>query len=153
MAVPRPEEPATTFRHGSQRRVSARPHQLPAVVPRQLPAVAPHFTGREAELAGLDSLLDGVAGMVRRAISAVGGMAGVGKTALAVHWAHLVAGRFPDGQLYVDLRGSGVGGPVEPALAIRGFLEGLGVAADRIPATPDAQAGLFRSLLAGSGRC
>ena len=151
VAVPRPEEPATTFRHGSQRRVSARPHQLPAVVPRQLPAVAPHFTGREAELAKLDSLLDGVAGDgAAVVISAVGGMAGVGKTALAVHWAHLVAGRFPDGQLYVNLRGFGPsGGPVEPAVAIRGFLEGLGVAADRIPATPDAQAGLFRSLLAG----
>jgi len=82
------------------------------VVPRQLPAGAAFFTGREAELKELDALLgqaglgnggDGEGGPV--VISAVAGMAGVGKTALAVHWARTVAGRFPDGQLYVNLRG------------------------------------------------
>jgi DNA-binding SARP family transcriptional activator/Tfp pilus assembly protein PilF len=132
------------------------------VVPRQLPAVAPNFAGREAALAELDALLadsplpsvspsdtrppDGAV-MV---ITAVGGMAGVGKTALATRWAHRVADRFPDGQLYVNLRGfDPLGAPVEPAVAIRGFLESLGVSAERIPADAQAQAGLYRSLLAG----
>jgi DNA-binding SARP family transcriptional activator/tetratricopeptide (TPR) repeat protein len=125
--------------------------RVSVLVPRQLPTGLPHFAGRAAQLAMLSRLVEErVPGTRTVVISAIGGMAGVGKTALAVHWAHLVAGRFPDGQLYVNLRGFGPsGGPAEPAVAIRGFLEGLGVAADRIPATPDAQAGLFRSLLAG----
>jgi DNA-binding SARP family transcriptional activator/tetratricopeptide (TPR) repeat protein len=151
VAALRPQEPATTFRHGSQRRAPARPHQPPAVVPRQLPAVAPHFTGREAKLAELDAVLGATAGDgAAVVISAVGGMAGVGKTALAVRWAHRVADRFPDGQLYVNLQGFGPAGDlVDPAAAIRGFLDGLGVAAERIPVTAQAQAGLYRSLLAG----
>src|ERR1022692_804926 len=94
----------------------------PAVVPRQLPATAAHFAGRTAELAILDRWLDQAAGDEAAgdgaaghgaaghaggavAISAIGGMAGVGKTTLALRWAHRVAGRFPDGQLYVNLRG------------------------------------------------
>jgi DNA-binding SARP family transcriptional activator/tetratricopeptide (TPR) repeat protein len=134
-----------------QQQPGVRPHQLPAVVPRQLPAVAPHFTGREAELAELDSVLEGAAGDgAAVVISAVGGMAGVGKTALAVRWAHRVSDRFPDGQLYVNLRGFGPAGElVDPAAAIRGLLDGLGVAAERIPVSTQAQAGLYRSLLAG----
>ena len=120
------------------------------VVPRQLPAVAPHFAGREAALAELDTLLLEAPDPAVTVISAVGGMAGVGKTALAVRWAHRVADRFPDGQLYVNLRGfDPLGAPVEPAAAIRAFLESLGVSAERIPADVDAQAGLYRSLLAG----
>ena len=83
-------------------------------------------------------------------ITAVGGMAGVGKTALATRWAHRVADRFPDGQLYVNLRGfDPLGAPAEPAGTIRGFLESLDVSAERIPADVEAQAGLYRSLLAG----
>jgi DNA-binding SARP family transcriptional activator/Tfp pilus assembly protein PilF len=121
------------------------------VVPRQLPAVAPHFTGREPELAELDLVLATAAGdSAAVVISAVGGMAGVGKTALAVRWAHRVADRFPDGQLYVNLQGFGPAGELaEPAAAIRGFLDGLGVAAKRVPVSAQAQAGLYRSLLAG----
>jgi tetratricopeptide (TPR) repeat protein/transcriptional regulator with XRE-family HTH domain len=122
-----------------------------AQVPRQLPATVADFTGRAAELAALTQMLDeadaGTPGTV--VISAIGGTAGVGKTALALHWAHKVAGRFGDGQLYVNLRGfdpSGV--PTADADAVRGFLEALGVPPDRIPLQPAAQAGLYRSLLA-----
>jgi DNA-binding SARP family transcriptional activator len=121
-------------------------------VPRQLPAAVADFTGRRAELAALTELLDGAAagppGTV--VISAIGGMAGVGKTALALHWAHRAATRFPDGQLYVNLRGfDPSGAPVTAADAIRAFLNALGVAPERVPPRPEAQAGLYRSLLAG----
>jgi tetratricopeptide (TPR) repeat protein/transcriptional regulator with XRE-family HTH domain len=121
------------------------------VVPRQLPAVVAGFTGRAAELAALSAALEqagaGAPGTV--VISAIGGTAGVGKTALALHWAHQVAARFRDGQLYVNLRGfdpSGV--PATPAAAIRGFLDALSVPPGQIPPGPAAQAGLYRSLLA-----
>jgi len=123
----------------------------PVPVPRQLPAAAADFTGRAAEVAALTRMLDdaraGRPGTV--VISAIGGTAGVGKTALALHWAHQIAGRFRDGQLHVNLRGfDSSGTPVTPAEAIRGFLDALGVPPERIPASPGAQAGLYRSLLA-----
>jgi hypothetical protein len=74
----------------------------------------------------------------------------VGKTALAVHWAHQVTEWFPDGQLYVNLRGFDPSGtPVTPADAVRRFLDALGVPAAQIPSSPEAQQGLYRSLLAG----
>jgi len=123
---------------------------ITTVVPRQLPAAVPDFTGRAAELNALTQMLDDAAdrpGTV--VISAIGGTAGVGKTALALRWAHQVADRFPDGQLHVNLRGfDPAGSPATPAEAIRRFLDGLGVPAERIPHDPDAQAALYRSLLA-----
>ena len=82
-------------------------------------------------------------------ISAIGGTAGVGKTALAVQWAHQVAGRFPDGQLYVNLRGYDPGQPVTAADALAGFLRALGVPGQDIPAEEDERAARYRSLLAG----
>ena len=125
-------------------------------VPRQLPTRVPHFAGRAEELALLDGVLDaaasdqavGAAGVV---ISAIGGTAGVGKTALALHWAHRVAHRFPDGQLYANLRGfdAGDGKPVDPGDVLRGFLDALGVHPDRLPADTDGLAALWRSVLAG----
>jgi hypothetical protein len=121
------------------------------VVPRQLPHALTGFVGREAEMTMLTGLPDrsgGPPGTV--VISAIGGTAGLGKTALAVQWAHRVAGRFPDGQLYINLRGFGPSRSlVDPAEMIRGFLDVLGVSAYAIPAHADAQVGLYRSLLAG----
>jgi len=121
-------------------------------VPRQFPAGIPHFTGRKAELDFLTALVgepgSPEAGMV--VISAIGGTAGVGKTALAVHWAHQHAAGFPDGQLYADLEGFGpAGGPVDAAVVARRFLDALHVAPAHVPADADAQFGLYRSMLAG----
>jgi tetratricopeptide (TPR) repeat protein len=126
------------------------PAAAAVVVPRQLPAGVGHFTGRESELKLLDELLGSPArsgGAV--VVTAVRGMAGVGKTALAVHWARTVADRFPDGQLYVNLRGFDPGGtPVTAEEATGWFLSALGVPAAAIPGEPEARAGLYRSVLA-----
>jgi DNA-binding SARP family transcriptional activator/tetratricopeptide (TPR) repeat protein len=124
-----------------------------AAVPRQLPAIPRHFTGRQGEL----GLLTGLLGPSQQAgppggtvvISAIGGMAGVGKTALAVHWAHQVAGRFPDGQLYVNLRGYDPGQPMPATDALAGFLRSLGVPGQDIPPEEDERAARYRSLLVG----
>jgi tetratricopeptide (TPR) repeat protein len=132
-------------------RLSARPDKREPAAPRQLPAAVVHFAGRISELAMLTGLLRGRAntgGTV--VISAVSGTAGVGKTALAVYWAHQVGGRFPDGQLYINLRGFDPSGQVmAPAEAVRRFLDALGVPPERIPIDLDAQAALYRSQLAG----
>jgi tetratricopeptide (TPR) repeat protein len=122
-------------------------------IPAQLPFGIPRFAGRTDELARLDDLLAAglnSAGPSGLAIPVVSGTAGVGKTALAVHWAHRVMSHFPDGQLYADLRGfdrSGVA--ADPADIIRRFLDALGAPLERIPSDLPAQTGLFRSLLAG----
>jgi tetratricopeptide (TPR) repeat protein len=118
--------------------------------PRQLPTAERHFAGRQAELAALTELaVNGAATAGAVPIAAIDGTAGVGKTALAVHWAHRVADRFPDGQLYVDLRGFAPNGAaVRASKAIRGFLDALRVPPDRIPPGLDAQAALYRGLLA-----
>jgi hypothetical protein len=121
-------------------------------VPQQLPGTVAHLAGRATELVALNRLLDEASRMVpgTAVISAVGGMAGVGKTTLVLYWAHRVASRFPDGQLYVNLRGFDPSGrPVTPAEVIRRFLVALGVRADGIPPDPADLAGLYRSLLAG----
>ncbi len=118
------------------------------VVPRQLPAATRHFAGR----AGALEALAGLAAETSRAtvISVINGTAGVGKTTLALHFAHQAAGQFPDGQLYVNLRGfDPAAPPMTPAEAIRLLLDALSVPAARIPAGLDAQTGLYRSLLAG----
>ncbi|MGA4729815.1 BTAD domain-containing putative transcriptional regulator [Micromonospora taraxaci] len=110
----------------------------------QLPPPVPTFTGRDAELAALDALVD------RGGAVVISGTAGVGKTALAVHWAHRAAERFPDGQLYVNLRGfDPAAAPTEPARALHGFLEALGVPAARMPSDPDAMVSLYRTTVAG----
>ena len=132
-----------------------RPHPPPWVnavatqIPAQLPAGVADFVGRKAQLAHLDGLAatdDAAASVV---IIAISGSAGVGKTALAVKWAHRVAGRFPDGQLYVDLRGHDSTRSSLPAAALAAFLQALGVPAGQIPAGEQAMAAMYRSLLAG----
>src|ERR1700690_2683501 len=118
------------------------------IVPRQLPGAVPHFTRRAARPPGRTGPpAPGTAGTVL--ISAIDGTAGVGKSALAVHWAHQVAGLFPDGQLYVNLRGYDPGQPMSPADALAGFLRTLGVSDPEIPAELAERAARYRSLLAG----
>ncbi|NUT04938.1 MAG: SARP family transcriptional regulator, partial [Hamadaea sp.] len=114
--------------------------------PRQLPLALPGFVGRGPELAALDSILAGPP--VGVAIATISGMPGVGKTTLALHWAHQAADRFPDGQLYVNLHGYDDGDALSPADALAAFLEALGVPVARIPSSVEARAGLYRSLLA-----
>ncbi|MCG5473016.1 tetratricopeptide repeat protein [Micromonospora sp. LAH09] len=116
----------------------------PPPVAAQLPPPVPTFTGRDAELAALDALVD------RGGAVVVSGTAGVGKTALAVHWAHRAAERFPDGQLYVNLRGfDPAATPTDPARALHGFLEALGVPVARMPSDPDLMVSLYRTTVAG----
>jgi DNA-binding SARP family transcriptional activator/tetratricopeptide (TPR) repeat protein len=124
-------DPAT---HGPE---PARP--LP---PRHLPPDPQAFAGRQRELADLDALLPA-------RLVVISGTGGVGKTTLAVHWAHHVAGRYPDGQLYLNLRGYDPGGAVEPGEAVRGLLDELGVPAERVPETADGQLAVLRRQLGG----
>jgi DNA-binding SARP family transcriptional activator len=138
----------------------ATPRTRPAVVPRQLPAPPHMFIGRGRELAALSAALDRRVGQPGRdgqagsggtlMVSVIGGAGGMGKTWLALHWAHQHRDRFPDGQLYVDLRGFDCSGePVPAEAAMHGFLTALGVGPAAIPSWLEAQAGLYRSLLAG----
>lgn len=137
-------------------------HGMPA--PAQLPRPAAGFSGRTRELAWLTAIaspafgpqdpggpadLDAPEGS-GPVIAAITGTAGVGKTALALHWAHRSRAQFPDGQLYVNLRGFDPGGLcADPGEALRGFLMALGVPPESIPTGLGAQEGMYRSLLAG----
>ncbi|MEW2526358.1 BTAD domain-containing putative transcriptional regulator [Streptomyces sp. NPDC047071] len=138
---------------GFEREAAGARARTPSVpeVPAQLPPDLPVFVGRGNELGQLDGLLDDLApraGTVT--IAMITGAAGVGKTALAVHWAHRLADRFPDGQLFVDLRGFVPGGPaVTSAEAVRGFLDAFAVPPQRVPVSVEAQSALYRSLLSG----
>jgi hypothetical protein len=141
-----------TILRGDERQVTS-PGAGPRLTdprPAQLPADLPSFTSRGDELAALDAILARTTDPPTAAVISLSGTAGVGKTALALHWAHRVADRFPDGQLYVDLRGfDPTGSAMSPDEAIRGFLDAVGVTARCIPASLDARAGRYRSLLAG----
>jgi DNA-binding SARP family transcriptional activator len=118
------------------------------VVPAQLPPDVGGFTGRAAQLGELDALVR-VATEESVVISVVTGAGGVGKTALAVRWAHLAVDRFPDGQLYVDLRGYASERPVRPADALGRFLRALGVPAGHVPPDESEAAALYRTTMAG----
>lgn len=119
-------------------------HIVPArssPAPRQLPINHSHFVGREVELNLLDS---------NTSVAVISGMAGVGKTTLAVWWAHMSADLFPDGQLYVDLRGFGPRGePVSAEEALRGFLDALEIPPEQVSATAEGMTRQFRDLLTG----
>jgi tetratricopeptide (TPR) repeat protein/transcriptional regulator with XRE-family HTH domain len=160
---------------GKRKRLAGRPDTPDAPVPRQLPTAVAHFSGRARELAVLDDQIaeldgscpaagddsashnsaslnsashdNGRAGTV--VISAIGGTAGVGKTALALHWAHRVAPRFPDGQLYANLRGFDMSSsPADPADVLRGFLDALGVHPAQLPPDLEGLAALYRGRVA-----
>lgn len=125
-------------------------HTMPMLT--QLPNDLPAFAGRESELAQVGALVPGTSSSspTSSVILTIAGTAGVGKTAFAVHAAHRNASQFPDGQLYLDLRGfDSPGSVVTTSQALCTALEGLGVASDKLPQNVDAQAALYRSLLAG----
>ena len=143
-----PGAASTRWPAAAARADAAPPHSAVREVPGQLPRAAAHFAGRAAELAVLDALLDQLTGGTI-VISAIAGTAGVGKTALAIHWAHRVADRFPDGQLYVDLRGYDPAQPMPAADALAGFLRSLGVPGQDIPPGEDECSARYRSMLAG----
>ncbi len=122
--------------------------RLPLVGPAQLPADAAGFTGRDVELRTLDHLLTDIGNPpTALPVSVVTGTPGVGKTALALHWAHRVRARFDGGQLYADLRGYAAGPPARPIAVLTRFLRALGVRAEEIPTDVDEAAALYRSLL------
>jgi DNA-binding SARP family transcriptional activator/tetratricopeptide (TPR) repeat protein len=116
---------------------------VPSQVPAQIPARAGHFTGRATELSHLDDALTGD----EPPIVVISGPAGMGKTSLAVQWASSIAGRFPDGQLFLDLRGHDPDHAVTAEAALAHLLRGLDVPEDRIPAGESARSALYRTLL------
>ncbi|MFE9703264.1 BTAD domain-containing putative transcriptional regulator [Streptomyces sp. NPDC005930] len=124
------------------------PRNIATPVPRQLPQAIRDFTGRVDHLAELDALLPPAGGQAV-VITALDGSGGVGKTTLAVHWAHRVQGRFPDGTLHTNLRGYGPGKPALPEEALHDFLVALGIHPAAVPAGIGARSGLFRTLVAG----
>ncbi|GIH05768.1 SARP family transcriptional regulator [Rhizocola hellebori] len=116
---------------------------------RQLPVPAKHFVGRDSALGELDRLA-AEAGGETVTITVIHGTGGIGKTALGIRWAHRAAAQFPDGQLFVNLRGfHPTREPMPAAEAIRGFLDAFAIAAEQIPVSLEAQANLYRTLLAG----
>ncbi|MFD7996481.1 AfsR/SARP family transcriptional regulator [Streptomyces mexicanus] len=121
-----------------------------AVRPSELPADLVTFAGRRAQLDWAAALLPDRGHPPTPLLGLVSGMAGAGKTTLAVHWAHQIAHRFPDGSLYVNLRGHDPSGSrMDPREALERFLVALGVAPQAVPEGLDAQAALYRSVLAG----
>lgn len=149
-ADPAPAHPAPTRPAPSTPSPVSAPAPSAVPVPAQLPADLPRFIGRTAELARLTSLAGESQHPPEIPVTyVVHGMAGIGKTTLAVHTAHLLAPRFPDGQLYINLRGFDPDADVvDPADALAQFLEALGIRPGDVPSTVAARAALYRSVLA-----
>lgn len=145
------DEPDVRWSGAEARLVTASSDEsCPRVRPAQLPPAVSAFTGRRGELSALDELLDRRDGGRELPLCVVYGMAGVGKTGLAVSWAHRVAGRFPDGHLFADLRGHDRHAPpLPPEAVLARFLRALGMPEKGIPAGLDERTALFRSLLEG----
>lgn len=145
--------PATTTVHTRHLRAAStlavEPSAVPRPTPAQLPADAAILVGREEHLHRLDSLLARATSRNSSMICAVTGLAGVGKTALAIHWAHQKRDAFPDGQLHVDLRGFGTESSLDPVMVVRGFLDAFGIPPQQMPTGGQALIGLYRSTLAG----
>ena len=126
------------------------PPPPPAPIPRQLPAAPQGFAGRADELRTLDGLAQAWRDdNGRTTVAVVVGAGGMGKTTLALHWAHRAADLFPDGQLYLNLRGFGPAEPADPSWAVGTLLSGFGVPDEQIPAGTEARSALLRSTLAG----
>jgi tetratricopeptide (TPR) repeat protein len=121
------------------------PEHAATHVPRQLPMAVRDFIGRKGPLAALDAATN----VTAAGVVIVDGAAGAGKTTTTVHWAHTRQDRFPDGILFVNLRGHGPSAPLEPACALVSFLHALGVTEERMPAELDVLVGLYRSMIAG----
>ncbi|WP_020391529.1 XRE family transcriptional regulator [Kribbella catacumbae] len=113
-----------------------------------LPFDLEDFTGRSAQVEQLTKVLDEAVGRAVT-LSAIGGMGGVGKTVLAVHAARLMADRFPDGRLYLNLRGNGGQAPLTPLEALTVLLQALDVPAGDIPGDLDRASARYRTALAG----
>ncbi|MBC6448110.1 tetratricopeptide repeat protein [Actinokineospora xionganensis] len=140
-------EPGAEIRQAHLRVLRGKPEPAPQRAPAQLPAETPGFVGRADAMARLDSHLADLDG--HSVVIAVSGSAGVGKTALAVRWAHRVRPRFPDGQLSVNLQGYAAGHPPTVYEVLVRFVRALGVAPERVPADIEEAAGLYRTMLTG----
>jgi DNA-binding SARP family transcriptional activator/tetratricopeptide (TPR) repeat protein len=145
-------EPGSELRDLEQRILHGTPLDTavppaPRAVPAQLPHTTAGFVGRRAELSTLDDLLDEPDAETR--VATVVGTAGVGKTSLVVRWAHAVRDRFPDGQLYCDLRGYGPDQPLSPEQVLATFLRALGMDGTAVPQDPAERASRFRTLADG----
>jgi tetratricopeptide (TPR) repeat protein/transcriptional regulator with XRE-family HTH domain len=131
-------------------RSEAAPESSAAAAARTLPRDIGGFTGRERELTGLEKSLAKVVGGGLVGIYAIDGMAGIGKTTFAVHAAHRLAGRFPDGQFFLPLHAHTAGqSPVDPADALASLLMTAGVAVQHIPPGLEARAAKWRDHVAG----
>lgn len=141
--------PADHFSPRRSRRTTPAPERTTVPLPRQMPARPPRFTGRADDLAALDRMMGGRNGTDPAPVTTITGLGGTGKTWLALEWGHDNLSRFPDGHLFVDLRGfDPVNEPLQPAAALLAFLDAIGVDPSVIPPTPDAMSALYRSLLA-----
>jgi DNA-binding SARP family transcriptional activator/tetratricopeptide (TPR) repeat protein len=139
---------ATKLAAGLDLTPARRPDKLTlAHRPAQMPASVGHFLGRDADLATLTAALPGPGDEPR--VLLVSGAGGLGKTALAVHWAHAVADRFPDGQIFVDLRGSIRGGGLSPGSALGAVLVALGLPVEQLPVSVEERAAVFRTRIHG----